>query len=273
MRRHLQWAEGADLQGQPREPARPGDPELDGCRAPRVGLVVGIDTGGTFTDLVVLDTATGRIESLKTSSTAELARHGDRERARRGRRAGRRARGVHPRHDGRDERADRADRLPGRVRDDRRLRGHAVHPADQPQGALRPAVAQAGAARREPAPLPRGRRAAERGRRDAAAGRPGAGAGALPHDPRRRAPRRSRSRSSSRTSTPATRSAVKAILARGAAGSPRLGLERGGADLARVRARLDDDRGRLPAPAVRPLRRRASTRRCAAPGCRATGRS
>ena len=36
MRRHLQWAEGADLQGR-REPARPGGPELDGCQAPRWG--------------------------------------------------------------------------------------------------------------------------------------------------------------------------------------------------------------------------------------------
>jgi N-methylhydantoinase A len=33
-----------------------------------VGLVIGIDTGGTFTDMVVLDPATGQIESLKTSS-------------------------------------------------------------------------------------------------------------------------------------------------------------------------------------------------------------
>src|SRR5260370_37145658 len=33
-----------------------------------MGLVVGIDTGGTFTDMVVLDTATGRIDSLKTSA-------------------------------------------------------------------------------------------------------------------------------------------------------------------------------------------------------------
>ena len=33
-----------------------------------MGLVVGIDTGGTFTDMVVLDTATGLIDSLKTSS-------------------------------------------------------------------------------------------------------------------------------------------------------------------------------------------------------------
>ena len=33
-----------------------------------MGLVIGIDTGGTFTDMVVLDPATGRIDSLKTSS-------------------------------------------------------------------------------------------------------------------------------------------------------------------------------------------------------------
>ena len=34
-----------------------------------MSLLVGIDTGGTFTDMVVFDPATGRIESLKTSST------------------------------------------------------------------------------------------------------------------------------------------------------------------------------------------------------------
>jgi N-methylhydantoinase A len=34
-----------------------------------VGLVVGIDTGGTFTDMVVFDPASGRLDSLKTSST------------------------------------------------------------------------------------------------------------------------------------------------------------------------------------------------------------
>jgi N-methylhydantoinase A len=33
-----------------------------------VGLVIGIDTGGTFTDMVVLDPATGHVDSLKTSS-------------------------------------------------------------------------------------------------------------------------------------------------------------------------------------------------------------
>lgn len=34
-----------------------------------MGLVIGIDTGGTFTDMVVFDSASGRIDSLKTSST------------------------------------------------------------------------------------------------------------------------------------------------------------------------------------------------------------
>jgi N-methylhydantoinase A len=34
-----------------------------------VGLVVGIDTGGTFTDMVVFDPASGHVGSLKTSST------------------------------------------------------------------------------------------------------------------------------------------------------------------------------------------------------------
>jgi N-methylhydantoinase A len=36
-----------------------------------VGLAIGIDTGGTFTDMVVLDRETGRIASLKTSSTPQ----------------------------------------------------------------------------------------------------------------------------------------------------------------------------------------------------------
>src|SRR6185312_6053031 len=35
------------------------------------GLAIGIDTGGTFTDMVVLDRETGRISSLKTSSTPQ----------------------------------------------------------------------------------------------------------------------------------------------------------------------------------------------------------
>ena len=34
-----------------------------------MGLVIGIDTGGTFTDMVVFDPATGHIDALKTSST------------------------------------------------------------------------------------------------------------------------------------------------------------------------------------------------------------
>src|SRR5919197_3964008 len=34
-----------------------------------MGVVIGIDTGGTFTDMVVFDPASGHFDSLKTSST------------------------------------------------------------------------------------------------------------------------------------------------------------------------------------------------------------
>ena len=34
-----------------------------------MGVVIGIDTGGTFTDMVVFDPHTGHVDSLKTSST------------------------------------------------------------------------------------------------------------------------------------------------------------------------------------------------------------
>jgi N-methylhydantoinase A len=36
-----------------------------------MGFVIGIDTGGTFTDMVALDTASGAVSSLKTSSTPQ----------------------------------------------------------------------------------------------------------------------------------------------------------------------------------------------------------
>jgi N-methylhydantoinase A len=36
-----------------------------------VGLIIGIDTGGTFTDLVALDTESGELAALKTSSTPQ----------------------------------------------------------------------------------------------------------------------------------------------------------------------------------------------------------
>ena len=70
--------------------------------------------------MVVFDPESGHVDSLKTSSTPEHARPGDRQRPRRGRRPRRVGRDVHPRHDRRDERADRAHRLQGRIRDHER---------------------------------------------------------------------------------------------------------------------------------------------------------
>ena len=99
-----------------------------------MGVVVGIDTGGTFTDMVVFDPATGYVDSLKTSSTPSTPAGRSSTRSTRRRRRGR-DRHVHARDDRGNERADRAHGLPGRVRHDEGLRGHALHPADQPQGA------------------------------------------------------------------------------------------------------------------------------------------
>ena len=209
---------------------------------------LGIDTGGTFTDLVAFDLETGEIDTLKTSSTPDARRarrssnaldEGDDRRSRR--------RDVHARHDRRHERADRAHRLPGRVPDDGRVRGHAVHPADQPQGALRPALdaspSRSSASRRlclgvderliaDGTELRAGRRGARCAR----------SAGALRELGRR-----------GRRDLPAlllrqhrARGArCKAIVDRGAARPAGLGLARGRADLARVRARLD---ARSPTP-------------------------
>ena len=232
-----------------------------------MGLVVGIDTGGTFTDMVVFDPATGHVDSLKTSSTPAtpgqaivnaLDEGGDR---------GRRARDVHARHDRRHERADRAHRVQGRVRHDDGIRGHALHPAHQPQGALRPALD------------------ASRSRSSRAAGSAsGSTSGSTPtaprsgpstrtrcaalcrHDPRVRAPRRSRVCLLFSYVSTDHEERVKRDPRGGAAGPAGLGLARGGADLARVRALVDHDRRRVPPTAVRPLRRRASTPRCASAG-------
>ena len=229
-----------------------------------VGLVIGIDTGGTFTDMVVFDPRAGRIDSLKTSSTPEHARPGDRQRARRGRhrRRPRSRRSPTARRSGTNALIERTGCKVAFVTTSG-LRGHAVHPADQPQGALRP---RAG---RKPEPLVASRRlclgrrrAARRRRRRGAAGRRGRGAGALPHDPRvgRRGGR----------ALPALllrqhrpRGAGQGDPRRGAARRAGLGLLRGRADLARVRALVDDDRRRVPAAALRPLRREPRRRRCA----------
>ena len=150
-------------------------------------------------------------------------------------------------------RARRARRLP----DDARLRGHPVHPAHQPQAPLRLQLAQAHADG-APARLRRRRRSGwtrrgacssrstSRRCERAARGRAGRTSGvavavcylfSLPQ-PRARARRRA--------SCCAERLPERAGLA----------LARGGADLARVRARHDDDRRRVPQAADRALRRR-----------------
>ena len=233
-----------------------------------MGLVIGIDTGGTFTDMVVFDPETGRVDSLKTSSTPGTPGPGDRQRARRGRRspAAELETFTHGTTVGTNALIERTGCKVAFVTTNG-LRGHAVHPADQPQGALRPALDEAGAARREPPALPRRRRAARRRRRRGAAASTRREVRELCRThPRARAPRRSRCRLLFSYVRTDHEERVKEILAEELPGLPGLGLVRGGADLARVRALVDDDRRRVPAAAVRPLRREPRRRRCATPG-------
>ncbi len=231
-----------------------------------MGLVVGIDTGGTFTDMVVFDPATGEVDSLKTSSTPAHAGPGDRQRARRGRRrrppSSRRF--THGTTVGTNALIERTGCKVAFVT----TKGFEDTPYIQRINRkvlydLR---------WRKPEPLVASRRLClgveER----------------LDSERRRGAGRSTRTRcaSSARTIRDAGAEAVALCLLfsyvnteheervqgdprRGAAGRPGLRLARGGADLARVRAVVDDDRRRLPEPLfgryVGEPRRRAARRR------------
>ena len=224
-----------------------------------MGLVIGIDTGGTFTDMVIFDPATGEVDSLKTSSTPATPGQAIVNALDEG--------GVaaaeidtftHGTTVGTNALIER-NGLPGRVRHDEGLRGHALHPADQPQGALRPALDEAGAARREPSPLSRTCRAARFRRGRGEGGRRGRGAGARAQDPRLRR-RRGGAVPPLLLRQHRPRGPRQGDPRRRAAGCAHLRLVRGGADLARVRAVVDHDRRCLSAAAGRPLRRQPRRR-------------
>ena len=121
-----------------------------------MGFHVGIDTGGTFTDLVVFDPESGAVRALKTSSTPDSPG-----------RAIANALGdaaiggsdltsfTHGTTVGTNALIERTGCRVAFL-DDGGLRGHAVHPADQPQGALRPALGEAATACRLAPPVPGG---------------------------------------------------------------------------------------------------------------------
>ena len=167
-------------------------------------------------------------------------------------------------HDDRHERGPPARGRPDALHHDRRLRGHPLHPAHRPQGPLRPPVGE-GASRTRRATTRSGvreriladgvgahaadrrrGRARRRGRRGEARRRPGRrGRDQLPVRVRR-------TRSTSGASPTPLRAAYP--------GGARVGLARGRADLARVRAQLDDGHGRVREAHRRALRRRTSSR-------------
>ena len=263
MRDHLVWASQADLHGSasqaelraPRRPRRVGEWGWSSASTP----------AGRSPTWWSFDSATGRVDSLKTSSTPQTPGQAIVNALDEGGVGGRRAsrRFTHGTTVG-HERADRADRLQGGVRHDEGLRGHALHPAHQPQGALRPAL---DASRSHSS-----RAAASASACDERLDSDGAEVRPVDEAEVRElcAPRSATTGAEAVARLPAlllrqhrARGARQGDPRRGAAGLARLGLARGRPDLARVRAVLDHDRRRLPEAAVRALRRAASTPRSA----------
>ncbi len=131
---------------------------------------LGVDVGGTFTDLIYVDDEAGQILVHKLPTTPddpsqgtvqgirELTEHAGAEPSR--------ARPGLPRDDDRDEHRDRAQRRPGRDDHDRGLPRHPPHRAAQEAAQLLelpgPAVA---AVPDRPAPLPADRAGADHARR------------------------------------------------------------------------------------------------------------
>ena len=227
---------------------------------------VGVDIGGTFTDIVLLD-ASGRLHTKKVSSSVDdyaraiidgprrgLPRHRDHGGGHR-RGAPRNHRGVErgPRAEGRPHGADHHAGVSRRPRD----------PPPPDAAALRPHVGEAGAARRA-LPAPGGHRAHRRARRGPDAARPGRGRAGPRTAPRRRhrGPRRlpdqllrqPRARGADQGARQPARARPGGLLQRrGAAGDPR------------VRAHIDHRDQRLRdadrAPLSRPRCGPASTAR------------
>ena len=233
-----------------------GGPRGRSCK--RLGL--GIDVGGTFTDIVVYDTASGRQASHKELTTHADPARGvmagidrllarERHRRRRHRPRGARDDALHQRRDRAQGRADRAHHHQGLPR-------HAGDRARAQVRALRHQDRQAGAA--GAAPLAPG---------GAGAHRPSTAACACPstrapcwrprHDWRPRASRRWPSSSCIPTPTRATSGRRSSCIAAALSRPHAVGLHRRGARDPRVRARLDDRHQRLHQAAGRALSGRA----------------
>ena len=93
---------------------------------------LGVDVGGTFTDLILVDEDAGRITRPQGADHARMTRlaavvAGVARAVREGGRAARRRRQVLPRHDGRDQHRAQAQRRRGRDDHDRGLPRHPPH--------------------------------------------------------------------------------------------------------------------------------------------------
>ncbi len=221
---------------------------------------VGIDVGGTFTDLALFDGEAGTVTVTKAASTPQDPTLGvtaviakadvDNARIRDLCTARRSATNALL------ERKKR--RLPGAHRDPR-LPRRRVHPADEPQAPLRPDLGQAAAVRRASA-LPRGRRALRLPGSASSSRSTRTGARRSSASFVTQVSATSRSGSSSRTSIPTHELRMREIIAEEYPDGDGLAVARGLPALARVRPHEHDPRRRLPEDARRELHRQCRRR-------------
>ena len=222
---------------------------------------IGVDVGGTFTDLILVDEESGRITVDKVPSTpddpARGTVRGDRRPVRQGRRHPGRGREPSARDDRGDEHRVDAFGCRGRAADDGRNAGHPPYrTAQEAVQLLPPAGASVAVATAREAPAPADREGARHGpgRRRARRARRGGGA-------RTGAGTQGRWRGGGRGVPPAlvpepcARAADQEDPARGVPRGLPVGLTRGAAALSGVRAVLDGVPERLRGPEGLSLRR------------------
>ena len=214
---------------------------------------IGVDIGGTFTDLVLVDerpaTCSHRQGPDHARATREAVEQGLADVLRAGRRGAGRGRARRPRHHPGHQRPDRAQGRADRAAHHPRLPRRARDRPRAPLRHVRPVPRAAGAAGAAP-PALRGRRARARRRHGRDAARPGRGRVRLVETLRAsRASRRSRSASCTATQS-GPRAAGRRAVARGCAGAAvSLSSRRG----RRRSASTSAPRPRAPTSTCRPL--------------------
>ena len=235
-------------------------------------LWLGVDVGGTFTDLVLFDLAAGKLQVLKTPSTPRNQSEGILAGISRLGVDASEARADGARHHGGNQHGARARRRAPRRPGDRRPQGRAGGGARQPHGHVQhqgAADASAGAA----VAMHRGAREAARRRVGGDAARRGRRWMRSPSGSLAKASRRWPSASCTPTPIRSTSSDARRMVAKRLPAATVTTSARGAARVPGVRALLDHRAQRLRGAAHAPLSRRPAQQAVRRPACRRRWRS